>query len=610
MKLCLMLMLLGIKKMKINVGEVVAVKGMQVTLRIYDESNLETLFFDGKKYKGVSIREYIGIKRGFCLIVCIIEGEYLDEKYFEREQNKIQYIRKVEVKPIGYFEQHKFNDGIKLMPMIKDKAYLLNESQVISIFNQGSDGSFSIGKMLKEDTPISLPWNKIFNSHIGVFGNTGSGKSNTLTKMYSELFNNYEDKLLDKSQFLLIDFNGEYTGNQLIKDPLNKEVYKLSTGKVTGQKFPLPSSHIWNTEILALLFQATANTQTPFLNRVVEKRSLHQGKQDSLKEYVISTFYLCFVSTAQDKEALIQLKVIAKHLGLAELISKLDQIFWFEKQGKFACKKIDGTGWEFFEIKDGFDQYLRPILNTMNTIQLNSFDELIIRINIQLLRDLLYGYVQFEHIQPLLKRVESAIKNLDKIFNITESEPIFKLLSVISLRECNQITKKIVPLLLAKMFYQNHRDTVAIKPDKTLHFIIDEAHNILSQQSSREHESWKDYRLEMFEEIIKEGRKFGMFLTLSSQRPADISPTIMSQLHNFFIHKLVNDRDLFLIDNTISTLDKMSKSLIPNLSKGSCIVTGSAFDLPIVMQVDYLENVESRPYSDDIDLNILWGIQK
>lgn len=99
-----------------------------------------------------------------------------------------------------------------------------------------------------------------------------------------------------------------------------------------------------------------------------------------------------------------------------------------------------------------------------------------------------------------------------------------------------------------------------------------------------------------------------MFLTLSSQRPADISPTIMSQLHNFFIHRLVNDKDLFLIDNTISTLDRMSKSLIPNLSKGVCVVTGTAFDLPIVMQVDYIESKESRPASHDVDLAELWGL--
>ena len=96
-----------------------------------------------------------------------------------------------------------------------------------------------------------------------------------------------------------------------------------------------------------------------------------------------------------------------------------------------------------------------------------------------------------------------------------------------------------------------------------------------------------------------------MFLTLSSQRPADISSTIVSQLHNFFIHRLVNERDLFLLDNTISTLDSLSRNLIPNLSKGSCIATGTSFDLPIVLQVHRLD-IEKQPDSEDVDLEKLW----
>ncbi|UPR52625.1 ATP-binding protein [Vibrio cyclitrophicus] len=595
--------------MGINVGEVVAVRGTQVTLRIYDESSLETMYHDGKKYRGVSIREYIGVKRGFCTIVCIIEGEYLDEKRFELEDNKIQYIRKVEAKPIGYFEQSKFKDGIKLMPMIKDKSYLLNERQVVSIFSQGTDGTFNIGKMLKEDLPVSLPWNKVFNSHIGIFGNTGSGKSNTLTRLYAELFSNFEENLKDKSQFLLIDFNGEYTGNQLIKDPDNKRTFNLSTGKKVGEKLPLASEQLWSTEILALLFQATSNTQTPFINRVIERRKKDKDKGESLKDYIIGTFYLCFVNPAQSRDSLVHLKVIAEHLSDAPLIHKLNDLFWYDKSSKFACKIVGRQNWDFFDSQEDFGNNIRPILNRLDITEIDALDELVVRINVQLLRDLSYGHIQFDHIQPLLKRVESAVNDLRKIFNVKENvNDEFKLLNVVSLRGCNQATKKIVPLLLAKMFYQEHRDNVKTPPQNTLHFIIDEAHNILSQQSNREHEIWKDYRLEMFEEIIKEGRKFGMFLTLSSQRPADISPTIMSQLHNFFIHRLVNDKDLFLIDNTISTLDRMSKSLIPNLSKGACVVTGTAFDLPIVMQVDYIESKESRPASDDVDLEELWGL--
>ena len=76
-------------------------------------------------------------------------------------------------------------------------------------------------------------------------------------------------------------------------------------------------------------------------------------------------------------------------------------------------------------------------------------------------------------------------------------------------------------------------------------------------------------------------------------------------LDNFFIHRLVNERDLFLLDNTISTLDNLSRNLIPNLSKGSCIATGTSFDLPIVLQVHRLD-IEKQPDSEDVDLEELW----
>lgn len=588
--------------MSICVGEVVAVHGTNITVRIFDESSLETLFYDGQKYKGISIREYVGIKRGFSLIVCIIEGEYLDERRFEKEEQGVNYLRKVEAKPIGYFQQKTFNDGIKFMPMIKDSAYLLNENQISEIFSQNENGNFMIGTMLKEEIPVSLPWERLFNSHIGIFGNTGSGKSNTLTKLYTELFANFEEKIKGKSQFLLIDFNGEYTGDQLIKDRANKKVFALNTRKKNGNKFPLPSSQIWNTEILALLFQATANTQTPFLNTVVEGRNKNKDNPDSLKNYVKATVKACFVTDTQKKEALSLMKVVADHLNDDGFSRQLSLVKWHSGQEKFFRP---GASAVYFDNEAKFNASMRPHLNALVVKVDNEFDEIIVRINLKLLRDIMGNYVQYEHIQPLLKRVEASVSDLNKIFKIRKKKENFELLNVVSLRNCNQATKKLVPLLLAKMFYQEHRNKVTAIPDKTLHFIIDEAHNILSQQSNREHEVWKDYRLELFEEIIKEGRKFGIYVTLSSQRPADISPTIMSQLHNFFLHRLVNDKDLILIDNTISTLDRLSKSLIPNLSKGSCIATGTAFDLPIVMQVDKLKDGK-RPDSDDVDLAKLW----
>lgn len=136
--------------------------------------------------------------------------------------------------------------------------------------------------------------------------------------------------------------------------------------------------------------------------------------------------------------------------------------------------------------------------------------------------------------------------------------------------------------------------------------IIDEAHNILSYESNRESETWKDFRLEVFEEIIKEGRKFGVFLTIASQRPSDISATIISQLHNYLIHRLVNNRDLEMVEKAISYLDKVSIENLPILPVGSCVLSGTAIDLPVILQVKPLPEAY-QPHSENINLIESWG---
>jgi hypothetical protein len=68
----------------------------------------------------------------------------------------------------------------------------------------------------------------------------------------------------------------------------------------------------------------------------------------------------------------------------------------------------------------------------------------------------------------------------------------------------------------------------------------------------------------------------------------------------------VSERDFFLIDNGISTLVTMSNSVIPDLSRGSCVITGTAFDLRMIMHVDLLEKSRQLD-SDYVDLSKLWG---
>ena len=176
---------------------------------------------------------------------------------------------------------------------------------------------------------------------------------------------------------------------------------------------------------------------------------------------------------------------------------------------------------------------------------------------------------------------------------------------VIDMNKVNLNMKKLIPLLVSYKLYSSHKTKKDGVLSESLNIIVDEAHNILSYESMRESESWKDFRLETFEEIIKEGRKFGVFLTIASQRPSDISPTIISQLHNYFIHRLVNNRDLEMVEKAISYLDKLSVESLPILPVGACVLSGIIADLPVVIQVNKL-NKESKPTSDTIDLIDNW----
>ncbi|WP_370389500.1 ATP-binding protein [Snodgrassella alvi] len=591
--------------MSITVGEVIAVSGVRITLRIFKDSNQETIFYNGVKYRGVSLGEHISIQRGFIDIVGIIEGEYLDEKTFDSDLEKIQYIRKVEMRPLGYIMNNKFYEGVKYMPMILDKAYLLSENMVGKIYGIEDCSNFSIGNTLKEDIPINLPWMRIFNSHIGIFGNTGSGKSNTLTKLYTTLFNEKKSAIKEKSQFVIIDFNGEYTKNQII--PTKEKLITILNTRKEEDKFPINNEHFWDEEILSLLFKATINTQKPFLRRVINGRKKYKDK--SLKDYLAIVFRSVFTTPEAKPNALDICREIAQKIGDSDLQKKLNNIEYFSPRGVFRIQEEYGC-YYFNSEGNSYEKILFPIIDSQNNLEkIDEFDELLLRCYLRFCSDIVYVKAQYEHIQPLIIRAEASLSTFQKVLKIVPDSQSQPLLHVISLRKCNNEIKKILPLLIAKNLYSKHKDSEAniSPPNKTLHFIIDEAHNILSEQSTREHELWKDYRLELFEEIIKEGRKYGVFLTLASQRPADISPTIVSQIHNFFIHRLVNEKDLMLLDNTISTLDKNSKMRIPCLAKGCCVVTGTAFDLPMILKVDPLEK-KYRPLSDDVDLEKLWKI--
>lgn len=107
--------------------------------------------------------------------------------------------------------------------------------------------------------------------------------------------------------------------------------------------------------------------------------------------------------------------------------------------------------------------------------------------------------------------------------------------------------------------------------------------------------------IDAFERAIKEGRKFGLYLWISSQRPSDISQTIISQMHNYFIHKLVNPYDLNRIRKAVAFLDENAMNALTVLGPGECVVSGTGVNMPCFIKVHQLA-ANLRPNSENVRL--------
>ena len=97
--------------------------------------------------------------------------------------------------------------------------------------------------------------------------------------------------------------------------------------------------------------------------------------------------------------------------------------------------------------------------------------------------------------------------------------------------------------------------------------------------------------------IAKEGRKYGVFLGLVTQRPAEIDATIISQCSTFFVMRLANDRDQTLIRSAVSDAAANLLSFIPSLGTREVFTFGSGVALPTRMRFQEL-SAERRPNSE------------
>ncbi|MFH5880867.1 ATP-binding protein [Liberiplasma polymorphum] len=568
------------------IGRIVEVRGLNVKAKL-DKLLPPYLVKNGKYENAPKINGFLKTKVGLDTIICQVVGEFSEYRNGKVDSHFLE----LQVK--GYISKNQFIQGLRMLPIVSAEVELLEQLDYKYIYNAGSENTIHVGHDLFDvSKEIDVDINNLIPTHIGVFGNTGSGKSNTLTKLLLEYESKVRSHKTNRGKFIVFDINNEYSIDAICEEN-KKKVYKLSTRKAKGDKIPLNLKNLSEDNFIVLM-NASEKTQVPAIKNAYRWTFIDEEDRREKR------FYLERV-----KSMLLNGK---RHLFFS-LRHNLDGYFKYIDNFKFNSTTSD------FYYRDEYGNiiyvnHVKEFEEKLNQIDLDlpedSLDRFIFELYFAVAHENENG-VQLDFMMPLIARANRLIADFKKVFDFSlkdnDKDILFedKNVCVVQLGDVNKEMKEIIPSLVSNRIF----DSLAEKKDdqgeivQIINIVIDEAHNLLYDEPGQSN-SHKNV-LEVFERIVKEGRKFGCYLMLASQRPSDISQTIISQLHNYFIHKLVNPSDIAKIRKAVAYLDETTLDFLTILAPGECIVSGTAFQMPNFVYVQQVEKL-NRPQSENVKL--------
>lgn len=581
-----------------NVGRVTRVDGVRVSAAFYERLQ-PFLVAAGNPIASPRINSFVKTGVGLDTVICQIVGEHEAEFDKKSEITKAEqaaptgaFVVDLEVR--GHVSNGEFKGGLRCLPIVGATVETLDGDELAMLYSTHGATTMRIGRSLFDETNrVYLDAGKLMASHIGVFGNTGSGKSNTLASILHKYI-----KLIpaesSNARIIIFDLNNEYGGDAIV--PMQeKEVYHLNTRKQLNadrERLPLNLDELdedsWGT-----ILRATQKTQMP-----VVRRAFRRWKHDTIDKFIDE-----LRQSIADKRTIL---FFTLRNYCADEIGGIEELAYHTNRSCFyyAIGARAGSNSAYIDTE-------ADIGNISFRFKPSKLNEFYFWLLLEASRAAESG-INFEFVQPLLLRARGVVRDLEKLFDngtSTDLAAIFneKAMAVIQLGDVNAGSREMLPSLLAELVMKDAAEKKGDGiPTVITTLVVDEAHNLLgydAEQSDLVH----DNTLRVFERVIKEGRKFGVFLCLASQRPSDISPTITSQIHNYFIHKLVNPNDIERIRKTVSFMGESSLSMLSALGQGECIVSGPSLYMPQYVYIEQLDK-ENQPNSSDMKLFGAGGI--
>ena len=575
--------------------------------------------------------------------------------------------RKLLLNPLGTLQlrtldgQYVFQRGADTLPSIGAAVMLPTQNQLRSIVeNVNEQRNVKIGSSpLAGNAEVRIDPDRLFGRHLAVLGNTGSGKSCSVAGLIRWSLEQAQLKSLSgraNARFVVLDPNGEYARAFKKSDlGIQARVFKVNA---TEDEFPLRVPlWFWNSEEWCSFAQASPGTQRPLLLRALREikagrnvnvESTVEEKKLELRRYI--SFKLVHLQgalrsgTIGEKPTPLGFFLKAVNEDLKEKAKEFPSCY-LREISETICKALEECDGSFqdrqtgerVEIYRSFPEHLiRPIIAALQEFvdslggiiyQEGPGEDVPLPFSGLALVDHLDMLAKQENVSQYLDFLVARIRTLlsdPRLSKVIDDERCTKLdqwlkdyigndsaadcrIRIIDLSLVPSESVHVITAVIARMIFESHQRYVTqnhVALPTVL--VMEEAHTFIRQY--RENIEYQDAAVvccQAFERIAREGRKFGLGLVLSSQRPSELSRTVLSQCNSFLLHRLNNDHDQDIVHRLVPDNLKGLLRDLPSLRSQTAILLGWAAELPVFVRMNDLPK-EQQPRSDDPELWKVW----
>jgi len=560
--------------------------------------------------------------------------------------------------------RYRLERGVAVFPSVGDPVLLPTSDQLRSIVeSEGADRRVTIGiSPLASNATVSVDPDKIFGRHLAVLGNTGSGKSCTVAGLIRWSLKAAEGERAAaglvgpaNARFIILDPNGEYTRTFSDLSP-SVRVFQVPPVVAECQELSLPA-WMWNSNEWSSFAAAAPGAQRPILLQAL--RDLRAGA--AIREPVVAQVSRLFRSYRARLAQLIAQGAsgyanfpanrncgaiirnietdasryeTATDAGLKKALGELAGEAK-TRANSHAWNSATNSGYNDFSETDvlavvnRIDVVLAELPAGTKSVPPNEdapvqFDVSQMADHLeQLAGDVGGGNVaQFVATLAMRVRMMLADRRLGPIVMPAHSIAFEKWLEdyvgvnsattgQIAILDLSLVPADVIHVVIAVVARivfeatQRYRKLNTVELPTVL--VLEEAHTFVRRSGEEEQATISPAQMcrQTFERIAREGRKFGLGLVLSSQRPSELSATVLAQCNTFILHRIVNDRDQELVSRLVpDNLGGLLREL-PSLPARQAILLGWATAVPVLVEIAELPT-EHRPHSADPKFWDVW----